>query len=145
MVRKALESDLPALAAIEAECIAEPWSLRSFEREFAANGAIFLVAEGENGRICGFLTASSVLDEVSINNVAVSALYRRNGIAQLLMGKLWEYTEEFAAFITLEVRESNLPAISLYEKLGYERVGLRKNFYSSPVENALLMTKFNRR
>lgn len=72
-------------------------------------------------------------------------MYRRKGIAQLLMGKLWEYAEEFAAFVTLEVRESNLPAISLYEKLGYERVGLRKNFYSSPVENAVLMTKFNRR
>ena len=77
--------------------------------------------------------------------MAVSAFYRRKGIAQLLMGKLWECTEEFAAFVTLEVRESNLPAISLYEKLGYERVGLRKNFYSSPVENAVLMTKFNRR
>lgn len=140
-----MESDLPALAAIETECIAEPWSLRSFESEFAANGAIFLAAEDENGTICGFITASSVLDEVSINNVAVSALYRRKGIAQLLMGKLWEYAEEFAAFVTLEVRESNLPAISLYEKLGYERVGLRKNFYSSPVENAVLMTKFNRR
>ncbi len=140
-IRFALEKDLPGLAEIELECIPEPWSLKSFESGFRANGAVFLAAEDENGTVCGFITASRVLDEVNIYNVAVTKSYRRQGIAQQLMEHLQKISEG-AAFINLEVREGNTPAIKLYEKLGYKNVGLRKNFYSNPTENAVLMTKF---
>ena len=142
-IRIAAENDLPRLAEIELECIPDPWSLNSFKAEFKSEGSLFLAAEDENGTICGFITASRVLDEVSIYNVAVTASHRRKGIAQMLMEHLWKISEG-AAFITLEVRESNTPAIKLYEKLGYENVGMRKNFYSNPTENAVLMTKFAR-
>lgn len=140
-IREVTAEDLPRLAEIERECIPKPWSIAAFEAEFAARGAVFLAAEDENGEICGFVTASSVLDEVSINNVAVTASCRRKGIATLLMNALWDKVSDFAAFVTLEVRESNAPAAALYEKLGYKKVGVRKNFYSEPCENAILMTK----
>ena len=145
MIRTALKNDLPRMAEIEKECIPDPWSLASFEAEFAAEGSIFLVAESSDaeGEMCGFITASRVLDEVSIFNVAVSERFRRRGMAQSLMEKLAEISES-AAFITLEVRESNSAAISLYKKLGYKEVGMRKNFYSKPAENAVLMTLFLR-
>ncbi|MCD7731733.1 MAG: ribosomal protein S18-alanine N-acetyltransferase [Oscillospiraceae bacterium] len=139
-IRNAEKTDLPRFAEIEAECIPTPWSIRAFESEFAAKGAIFLAADSGNG-ICAFLTASSVLDEVNINNVAVTVPFRRKGFGEALMNALEERVSSFAAAINLEVRESNVPAILLYEKLGYEQVGVRKGFYSNPTENALLMTK----
>lgn len=140
IIRQAAESDLPVFAEIERECIAEPWSVESFRAEYNAAGAVFLAAES-GGVICGFLTASSVLDEVNINNVAVREEYRRNGIGERLLYALEEQVSGFAAVINLEVRESNLPAIALYKKHGYAQNGLRKNFYRQPVENAVLMSK----
>ena len=128
------------MAEIEKECIPDPWSLSSFEAEFERDGTVFITAE-ENGEICGFITASRVLDEVSIYNVAVTEKHRRKGIAEKMMNFLAENSEG-AAFITLEVRESNNAAIGLYEKLGYKEVGRRRNFYSNPTENAILMTLF---
>lgn len=140
MIRTALKEDLPVMAEIEKECIPDPWSLRSFEAEFERDGSVFLAAE-EDGQVCGFVTASRVLDEVSVFNVAVSENYRRRGIAEEMLLKLKEMCAD-ASFITLEVRESNNAAIRLYEKLGYKEVGRRKNFYSDPTENAILMTMF---
>lgn len=140
IIRQAAESDLPVFAEIERECIAEPWSVESFRAEYNAAGAVFLAAE-RDGVICGFLTASSVLDEVNINNVAVREECRRSGIGERLLCALEEQVSGFAAVINLEVRESNLPAIALYKKRGYIQNGLRKNFYRQPVENAMLMSK----
>ena len=81
-----------------------------------------------------------MLDEVCISNVAVLPEYRRKGIAKALLNALYERVKPNASFITLEVRESNLGAIALYSELGYKNVGMRKNFYSDPTENAILMT-----
>ena len=141
IIRKSIAEDIPVLTEIENECILNPWSLASFNSQFSARGSIFLTALDNNNEICGFITASSVLDEVSINNVAVRVSYRRKGVAEMLMNTLYDTVLETAAFIMLEVRESNNPAQKLYKKLGYEYVGVRKNFYTAPVENALLMTK----
>lgn len=133
--------DIPAAAAIEKECIPEPWSEKAFFDEFANDKSIMLCAKA-NDELAGFITAFAVLDEVNIYNVAVTEKYRRNGIADALLNALHERVKGFASFITLEVRESNLPAINLYKNKGYTEVGLRKNFYSSPRENAILMTYF---
>lgn len=133
------EADLDSLAEIEKKCIPDPWSINSFRAEFAAKGSVFLAAR-QDGVICGFVTASTVLDEVCISNVAVLPEYRRKGIAKALLDALYERVKPNASFITLEVRESNLGAIALYSELGYKNVGMRKNFYSAPTENAILMT-----
>lgn len=137
-IRKAAADDIAAMCEIERECIAEPWSLSAFESSFAANGALFLAAQAENGEVCGFITANAVLDEINIYNIAVKEGYRRLGIATALLGEL---EKEKPYSINLEVRESNASAIALYKKCGFEQVGSRKNFYSDPTENALLMTK----
>lgn len=137
-IRKAVSADLEAMFEIEQACIADPWSMAAFESSFAANGALFLVAEAENGEVCGFVTANAVLDEISIYNIAVKEGFRRLGIASALISEL-EKSEPYR--INLEVRESNASAIALYEKCGFEQVGMRKNFYAKPTENAVLMTK----
>ena len=138
-IRKAASADLEAMFEIEQACIADPWSMAAFESSFAANGALFLAAEAENGEVCGFVTANAVLDEISIYNIAVKEGFRRFGIASALISEL-EKSEPYR--IDLEVRESNASAIALYEKCGFEQVGMRKNFYAKPTENAVLMTKF---
>ena len=137
-IRRAKQSDLAAMCEIEQECIADPWSLAAFESSFAANGALFLAAQAGNGEVCGFVTANAVLDEINIYNIAVKEEYRRLGIASALLAEL-EKGEPYS--INLEVRESNASAIALYKKFGFEQVGIRKNFYSKPTENAVLMTK----
>lgn len=137
-IRKAVQSDLASMCEIEKECIADPWSLAAFESSFAADGAVFLAAEAENGEVCGFITANAVLDEINIYNIAVDERFRRQGVASALLSEL-EKSKPYS--INLEVRESNAAAIALYEKCGFEQVGRRKNFYSKPTENAVLMTK----
>lgn len=93
--------------------------------------------------VLGYVGMMYVLDEGYISNIAVREDARRQGIADALLSTLWQRAEELSlAFLTLEVRESNLGAIALYEKNGYARVGLRKNYYEQPKENAVLMTKF---
>ena len=101
---------------------------------------IFLVAE-QDGRTAGYVGCQTVLDEGYITNVAVSPDFRRQGIARALIAELTAKAgENKLAFVTLEVRESNAPAIALYTGAGFAPVGKRKNFYSNPTKNAVLMT-----
>ena len=104
---------------------------------------IFLAAEDENGRVVGYVGLMYVLDEGYISNVAVSPSRRREGIADMLLAELYARAKEKKlSFLTLEVRESNIPARSLYKKHGYTEVGRRKGYYSLPKEDAVLMTCF---
>ena len=84
---------------------------------------------------------SSVLDEGSLDNIAVSLDHRRHGVADALMDAAgaWGRARELS-FITLEVRASNGPAIALYDKHGFVTVGRRTNYYEKPREDAILMT-----
>ncbi len=103
--------------------------------------SIFLVAE-EEGIPVGYLGLEGVLDEGYIANVAVHPGYRRRGIASILLEEMIRlgHEKEFS-FLTLEVRPSNHPAIALYTHQGFKEEGRRKNFYSDPREDALIMTK----
>ncbi len=127
------------IAQIEAECFSQPWSKEAFLNELENPAAISLAAVSDT--VCGFVNAHKILDEVYINNIAVKSGYRRLGIASALLCELEKYAGKIS-LITLEVRKSNLVAISLYEKHGYQKVGERKNFYSFPAEDAVLMTKY---
>lgn len=134
------ERHLAALAEIEKACFHAPWS-ESMLREELGKG-IFLVAE-RDGQAVGYVGCQTVLDEGYITNVAVSPDARRQGIARTLIEKLTaEARAAGLAFVTLEVRVSNAPAIALYEGAGFGRVGVRKNFYTAPTEDAVLMTLF---
>ncbi len=132
------KSDIPAIAALEKECFSAPWSENAIE-ESLSHGTLFFKAE-VMGKTVGYMGISRVLDEGYITNIAVSAPFRGRGIAKELL--LFAEAELSAlSFISLEVRQSNTAAIALYERLGYKKAGLRKNFYSKPTENALIYTK----
>lgn len=134
------ERHLAALAEIEKACFHALWS-ESMLREELGKG-IFLVAE-RDGQAVGYVGCQTVLDEGYITNVAVSPDARRQGIARALIAKLTDEARAAGlAFVTLEARASNAPAIALYEGAGFGRVGVRKNFYTAPTEDAVLMTLF---
>lgn len=130
------------LEKIEHECFSVPWTEEQLIAELPDKRHIFIVAV-ENDEVLGYVGLMHILDEGYISNVAVASKARRRGIADMLIDELERRASELKlAFMTLEVRESNEPAISLYTKHGFERVGLRKNYYTLPRENALLMTKW---
>lgn len=103
---------------------------------------IFLVAE-QDGAAVGYVGCQTVLDEGYITNVAVSPACRRQGIGRALVGALASHARgQGLTFVTLEARASNAPAIALYEGAGFRRVGVRRNFYTAPIEDAVLMTLY---
>ncbi len=134
--------DIPAVARLEQECFAEPWSENALAESLADANYVFFVATLDE-TVAGYVGAYLAADELSITNVAVSASYRRCGAANQLMKALDAFAKEKNLYgITLEVRVSNSAAIALYEKNGYEKSGIRKGFYSKPKEDALIMWKY---
>ena len=140
------EKHIKALHEIENECFSMPWTMDMLKAQFKDSRHEFIIAEDGEGKGLGYVGMMYVIDEGYISNVAVSAKYRRQGIADALICALYERAFALGlSFMTLEVRESNLPAISLYEKHGFTVVGKRKNYYELPKEDALLMTCFMKR
>lgn len=134
------ERHLAALAEIEKACFHAPWSENMLREELGKG--LFLVAE-RDGQAVGYVGCQTVLDEGYITNVAVSPDCRRQGIGRTLIAALVSRARtQNLAFVTLEARASNAPAIALYEGAGFGRVGVRKNFYTAPTEDAVLMTLF---
>jgi [ribosomal protein S18]-alanine N-acetyltransferase len=133
---------LDEIQAIEDACFSMPWTRASLEHQMTANNCVFLAALDGEGTVMGYVGLMFVLDEGYISNVAVAPEYRRRGVADALIYALIEREKDTLSFLTLEVRESNLPAISLYSKHGFRTVGTRRNYYDRPKENALLMTLF---
>lgn len=138
---KMTEQHIPRVTELEKQCFSTPWSETALSEELSNKFARFFVAL-LNGEIVGYIGSHNVLGEVYITNVAVFPKFRKNGFGEALIKKLIEAVKnENADFITLEVRRSNVSAISLYEKCGFCAVGERKNFYEKPCEDAVLMTK----
>jgi len=133
---------IESIRAIEDACFSLPWTRQALERQMNAENCLFLAALDQGGALMGYVGLMTVLDEGYISNVAVSEKYRRRGVADALITELIGRTREDLAFLTLEVRESNLPAISLYAKHGFKPAGIRRDYYDRPRENALLMTLF---
>ncbi|MDD5902491.1 MAG: ribosomal protein S18-alanine N-acetyltransferase [Oscillospiraceae bacterium] len=130
---------------LEKQCFSVPWSRQALISQLPDDMHFFIAAFNDSGRVLGYVGMMYVLDEGYISNVAVSPECRRLGIADKLIESLIKRaSEKNLSFVTLEVRESNLPAIELYRKNGFSDVGMRKNYYNKPTENAILMTKFLR-
>ena len=141
-IEKMTAASIDAVAAIEAECFSHPWSKKSLEESLEKENSLFLVAV-EDEKVIGYVGMEVIVDEGYIFNVAVSADYRRRGVGYALVRELVTYSmKNSLCFITLEVRESNSAAISLYSKFGFIKAGERKNYYSDPTEAAVLMTKY---
>lgn len=134
--------DVDGVLQIETACFSHPWTLEGITQELENPTARFFTARKDDAPI-GYIGANNIAGEVYITNLAVLSDYRKQGIGALLLSVLLEQAAyEHAQFVTLEVRESNLPAISLYEKYGFSAVGRRNRFYRDPPEDALLYTKF---
>ncbi len=135
------ESDLDAVLAIEAASFSNPWTRDMFLREIANAGVSYgYVLRGPDGRAAAFCTIWVVVDEVHINNIAVDPAWRGHGLGQSLLEfvlRLW--SDLGAERATLEVRRSNEAAIQLYVKLGFTVAGTRRDYYTQPVEDALIL------
>ena len=129
------------IAELEKICFSDPWSANSIASELENKLAHWLVAlEGET--VAGYIGSQTVMGETDMMNVAVHPDFRRNGIAQALVSCLVEDLKIMESHcLTLEVRASNAPAITLYEKLGFAQIGRRKNYYRNPREDALILRK----
>ena len=135
------ETHISAIAEIEKLCFSDPWSENSISSELNSRLSYWLVAM-EGGQLLGYIGSQSVLGESDMMNVAVHPEHRRKGIANMLILELMQGLKERGNLnLSLEVRASNAPAISLYEKLGFETVGRRPNYYRHPKEDALIMKK----
>lgn len=154
---------LDGIESIEKACFSKPWTREQLAHQMTGRQNVFLAedeagapapaesaepcchqflcAEDETGPL-GYVGLMTVLDEGYISNVAVAPEARRRGIADALLTELAARTCETLSFLTLEVRESNVPAIALYEKHGFSVVGRRRSYYEKPQEDALLMTLF---
>ena len=131
---------VPSIAAMEQRIFSDPWTEAQIASQLTGEGHVFLTAE-ENGDVLGYISAVYVLDEGYIGNVAVAEDCRCRGVGQALVEAMRTRAEVLRlSFLTLEVRESNGSARRLYARCGYKDVGLRKNYYEKPRENAVLMT-----
>lgn len=132
---------LPDILKVEAECFSSPWTEAMFISEFTGKFAHYFVAE-ENGHAVGYMGMWALSGEGHITNVAIGKNYRRRGFARALIQHFIDIAKkENLEFMTLEVRASNEPAITLYKSLGFVQVGVRKKYYENK-EDALLLTKF---
>lgn len=134
-------SHVDQIAQLERENFSIPWSETQLEDALYNDSASFIVAEDEEGNVIGYAGLNVVLDEGYINNIVVEEAARRHGVASALLEVYCRFAAVNLSFLTLEVRKSNAPAIALYEKHGFEQVGLRPGFYSRPREDALIMTR----
>ena len=134
-------SHICAIAEIEKLCFSDPWSESSIAAELTGRLSCWLVAV-DDGAVVGYIGSQSVLGESDMMNVAVHPAHRRRGIAEALIRALSrELMLAGNRCLTLEVRASNASAIALYEKLGFDMVGRRPNYYRHPKEDAIIMRK----
>ena len=130
------------VAELEELCFSLPWSEKSLELLVVDKNVGFVAIDRKTGHVAAYGGMLTVLDEGQITNIATHPDYRRRGLGESIVREFIRYAEEEKiSFISLEVRESNRAAISLYEKLGFCTAGVRKNFYTLPRENGIVMTK----
>ena len=135
-------SHIDQIAQLEQACFSSPWTANMLTDALFDTQASFIVAEDEEGNVLGYAGLHVIVDEGYIDNVAVEPDARRHGVASALLDVFCRFGEANLAFLSLEVRASNAPAIALYEKHGFAQAGLRKNYYEKPREDAVIMTRF---
>ncbi len=148
MIRRMTERDVPQVVGIEKAAFSQPWSENAFLESLASENTYFLVAEehvtnscGNEGTvIIGYAGMYISFEEGEITNVAVADVLRGSGVGEALMKRLLSDAKNLAVTrIILEVRAGNAPAIGLYIKCGFKKIGIRKGFYDFPKEDADIM------
>ncbi len=133
--------DVESIVRIEEEAYGKHhWAKSSFYDEMSNNLAKYYTAKNNNGEILGYAGTWHIIDEGHITTIAVRSDYLRNHIGEAMMQKIIEdcYKNKIK-YLTLEVRSSNIPAIKLYEKYGFQSLGTRKGYYQDNNEDALIM------
>ena len=140
ILRKMELRDLPQVVMIEESLFSDPWTENAFRDTLDQKEADFVVTVSEQEEIIGYCGAYRALDEAEIVNVAIRKKDQNQGVgAGMVRTLIEEEKKKGVHFFILEVRESNLSAQHCYEKLGFKSIGIRKNFYDCPRENALIM------
>lgn len=141
LIRKMTKDDIDSVLEVEKACFSDPWSYGMFLNELSQDITEYKVAVVDE-KIVGYMGMYQTLDEGNITNVAVLPEYRRQGIANALIAEFIKLAQERKlAFLTLEVRKSNLGAIKLYEQNCFVSVGIRPKYYNN-TEDAILMTRY---
>ena len=141
MITKMEQDHIPQIAELEKICFNDPWSENSISSELNNRLSCWLVAMEEDV-VVGYVGSQTVLGETDMMNIAVHPNYRKCGIATELINTLISVLSgQGSHSLMLEVRMSNEPAKRLYTNLGFEAVGIRKNYYRNPKEDALILRK----
>lgn len=141
-IRRMRDEDLPEVLTIENLCFSNPWSKETFRGEIQNKAISFplVVIHSWQKRIIGYVIFWQIGDEAQINNVAIHPDYQGQGFGEIALRYVFERLRENGVhFVCLEVRVSNLPALALYRKLGFTVLGVRKEYYTNPVEDAYVM------
>lgn len=137
---EAEEKHISAVLEIEQEAFSPAWMEGALLNQLGREDTLFTLAVREE-EVLGFCVLQMIADEAEIYQIAVSAQSRRRGVADMLLEAAVAHAKKSGVIaIYLEVRKSNAPAISLYKKHGFKIEGRRKNYYSSPVEDAVVMS-----
>lgn len=137
--------DAKTIAELENICFSSPWTESGIIEMLNTTNSYFYVAELD-GAVVGYSEMFVVVDEGNVCNIAVNPNYRKQGIGKVLVDALIESGKNInLAFISLEVRSSNKNAINLYEKCGFELMGVRKNYYDHPKEDGLVYNYYYRK
>lgn len=140
-IREILTGDINQVASLEQQIFSDAWSENAVAETFRQPQSI-LTGAFESNVLKGYLIVYYVLDELEIARIAVDPNCRRQGIAERLLQDLEEKSRQLKIDRwLLDVRESNQAAIGLYKKYGFSEDGKRKNFYTDPVETAILMSR----
>lgn len=141
-IKKMTTDDIDCAVEIENINFSEPWSKLSFESQIEKRYSVCFAAH-YLGKAVGYICCDDICDEVYVGTIAVDNNFRRRGIGRRLVQSVIDYCKKSnSSLLTLEVRVSNTSAVNLYTSLGFENLGVRKNFYSKPTEDAYIMTKY---
>ncbi len=140
-IRPMTEADIDAVESLEKRAFSVPWSREDFESCVSSPLRHYLVVEDGKGRLAAYGGFQQVFDTADIENIAVEEDLRRRGIARALFAALLEEGgKNGVRHFFLEVRDSNLPAIRLYESFGFIKIAVRKDYYRNPREDARIYT-----
>lgn len=142
--KEALRGLVSSFSEIERACFTDPWSDAVLEGSLLFAPSLVISAR-HDAAVAGFAVACVAADICEVQDIAVLPALRRRGAALGMLLELFRFCRgSDMSELQLEVRSKNLAAISLYEKLGFEKVGLRRAYYSAPVDDAVLMTAYLR-
>ncbi len=134
--------EIPEVAKLEEKCFSSPWSEKALAESLQNESSYFVCAKSGE-KVAGYAGMYHICDEGYVFNIAVDENFRKMKIGTNLLKYLIEFSKsKNLKFLSLEVRQSNIAAINLYEKLGFKNLGIRKNFYELPRENAVIMTLY---